>query len=66
MIPEMEGLLFWEGNIFRWKDTFTKKSAEFNQYGMHSGGKRHKISPIIETHPEALSEKTERSKGLPS
>ena len=36
MIPEMEGLLFWEGNIYHWKDTFTKKSAEFNQYGTHS------------------------------
>ena len=36
MIPEMEGVLFWEENIFRWKDTFTKKSAGFNQYGMHS------------------------------
>lgn len=36
MIPEMAGLLFLEGNIFRWKGTFTKKSVEFNQYGIHS------------------------------
>ena len=25
--------------INQWKDTFTKKSAEFNQYGMHSSQK---------------------------
>ena len=48
------------------ESTFTKKSAGFNQYGMHSRWKTDKISPIIETHQKDLSEKTERSKGLPS
>ena len=52
---------------------FGKKKNSINKVVVSSkeelktaGGKRHKISPIIETHQEALSEKTERSKGLPS
>ena len=28
MILEVAGLLFWEENIFLWKDTFIKKSPE--------------------------------------
>ena len=66
MIPEMEGLLFWEGNIFRWKGTSQRNQQGSINMVCTAGGKRHKISQLLETHQEALSEKTECSKGLPS
>ena len=66
MIPEMEKLLFWEGNIFRGKVLSQRNQQGSINMVCTAGGKRHKISPIIETHQKDLSEKTERSKGLPS
>ena len=68
MIPEMEGLLFWEeNNHFSGKDTFIKEIGQSAVCMVCAAiEKRNKISEIIETYPETLQKKAEYSEGLSS
>ena len=61
MIPEMEGLLFWEENIFLWKDTFIKKSPECSLLWYAQQSKRGIKYPKSSKHIQRLYRKKQNA-----